>query len=116
MQTLPQEQRFCGVTHQKWAVLGSKSHPCQGGVIPAQGVILGSPWQGAGAAICPLKSQLFGQKAACGSVFQQGKRMDQAEVNASILNNEQTHQGVCWSCLLTNAIVIETLCLLQDAK
>lgn len=51
-----------------------------------------------------------------GSVFQQGKKMGQAKVNASILNNEQTHQGVCWSCLLTNIIVIETLCLLQDAK
>lgn len=52
VQTLPQEQRFSGVTHQKWALLGSKCHPCpraspKGGVTPAQGVPLSGPWQGA---------------------------------------------------------------------
>lgn len=83
VQTLPQEQRFCGVTRQKWAVLGSKSHPCQGGAIPAQGVILGSPWQGAVAAIllnpsCLAKKQVVGVSSSKEREWIRQRRMPQS--------------------------------------
>lgn len=62
VQISPQEQRLSGVTEQKWAVLGSKSHPSPrwGECNTCTGCTLGGPWQGAVVANLSSKSQLFG--------------------------------------------------------